>query len=155
LPEQVKTTEAIRGRNIRHFSVFLPNRVGALLDLTNALAEANVHICGMDVLGSADAAVVRIVVDDPARCKDVLVAKDIAAAESTVLAVELPQGPEKLDLVLRALLGAELNVEYAYSLMVRPRGKAVLAMRVQDEDFACEVLRKAGFAVLSQSDISR
>jgi len=155
LPEEVKTIEATRGPMIRHFSVFLPNRVGALLDLTNALAEANVHICGMDVVGSTDAAVVRMVVDDPARCKDVLAARDIAATQSTVLAVELPHGPEKLDLILRALFGAELNVEYAYSLMIRPRGKSVLAMRVQDEDFACEVLRKAGFAVLSQSDISR
>ena len=63
---------------ICHFSVFLPNRVGALLELTNALAEANVHICGMDVLGSADAAVVRMVVDDPARCKDILARKGIA-----------------------------------------------------------------------------
>jgi hypothetical protein len=155
LPAETQTTEAMRGANIRHFSVFLPNRVGALLDLTNALAGANVHICGMDVLGSADAAVVRMVVDDPGQCKDVLARKGIACAEGTVLAVELPHGPEKFDLVLRALLGAEVNVEYAYSLMVRPRGKAVLAMRVQDEDFACEVLRKAGFAVLSQSDISR
>jgi hypothetical protein len=39
--------------------------------------------------------------------------------------------------------------------MVRPRGKAVLAMHVQDEDFACDVLRRLGFAVLSQTDISR
>jgi len=107
------------------------------------------------VLGSADAAVVRMVVDDPARCKDVLARKGIACAEGTVLAVELPHGPETFDRVLRALFGAEVNVEYAYSLMIRPRGKAVLAMRVQDEDFACEVLRKAGFTVLTQSDISR
>ncbi len=155
MPAEAQTTEALRGPNIRHFSVFLPNRVGALLELTNAMAGANVHICGMDVVGSADAAVVRMVVDDPARCKDVLAGKDIAAAEGTVLAVELPHGPEKLDMVLRALFGAEVNVEYAYSLMVRPRGKSVLAMRVQDEEFACEVLRKAGFAVLTQSDISR
>jgi hypothetical protein len=140
---------------IRHFSVFLPNRICALLELTDALAKAYVHLCGMDVLGSADAAVVRMVVDDPARCRDVLAANDIAAAEGTVLAVELPHGPEKLDLVLRALFGAEVNVEYAYSLMISPRGKSILAMHVQDEDFACEVLRKAGFAVLSQSDISR
>lgn len=150
-----QTKEAVRGPAVRHFSVFLPHRVGALLELTKTLADANVHICGMDVTGSADAAVARMVVDDPARCREVLARQNIAVAEGSVLAVELPQGPEKLDQVLRALLTAEVNIEFAYSLMVRPRGKAVLAMHVQDEDFACDVLRRLGFAVLSQTDISR
>ena len=83
------------------------------------------------------------------------VTASLAVAEGSVLAVELPQGPEKLDEVFRALLTAEVNIEFAYSLMVRPRGKAVLAMHVQDEEFACDVLRRLGFAVLSQTDISR
>ena len=68
-----------------------------------------------------------------------------------VCVVHVPQ----LDQVLRALVTAEINIEFAYSLMIRPRGKAVLAINCQEEDFACEVMRRLGFMVLSQSDISR
>ncbi|MCX6899926.1 MAG: acetolactate synthase [Verrucomicrobia bacterium] len=150
-----KTTEAMRGPKVRHFSVFLPNRVGALMELTKALGEANVHICGLDVINTADSAVLRMVVDDPGRCKDVLAQKNFAATESDAIVVELPQGPEKLAAVLSILLTAEINIEFTYSLMIRPRGKAVLLLHVEDEDFAIEMLAKAGVAVLGQSDISR
>jgi hypothetical protein len=150
-----KTTEAMRGPKVRHFSVFLPNRVGALLDLTKSLAEANVHICGLDVINTADSAVLRMEVDDPGRCKDVFARKGFAAAESEAIAVELPQGQEKLTFVLSVLLSAEINIEFTYFFMVRPRDKAALLLHVDDEEFACGVLSKVGVAVLGQSDISR
>ncbi|MCX7826708.1 MAG: acetolactate synthase [Verrucomicrobiae bacterium] len=155
MPADAQTTEAMRGPKVRHFSVFLTNRVGALLDLTRSLAEANVHICGLDTINTSDSAIIRMVVDDPDRCREVLAKQNVAATESHAIAVELPQGPEKLDAMLRTLHGAEINIEFAYSLMIRPRGKAVLLMHVQDDDFACEVLRKAGYVVLGQDDISR
>jgi hypothetical protein len=155
MPTEQKTTEATRGPRVRHFSVFLPNRVGALMDLTKALGEANVHICGLDVINTADSAVLRMVVDDPGRCRDVLARQGIASAETEAIAIELPLGPEKLGNVLSILLTAEINVEFTYSLMIRPRGKAVLLLHVDDEEFAGEVLAKAGVAVLGQADISR
>lgn len=155
MPTEAPTTQAIRGPRVRHFSVFLPNRVGALMEPTKALGDANVHICGLDVINTADSAILRMVVDDPARCRDVLARQAIASAESEAIAVEMPQGPEKLAAVLSVLLTAEINIEFTYSLMIRPRGKAVLLLHVDDEEFACDVLAKAGVAVLGQADISR
>jgi hypothetical protein len=69
--------------------------------------------------------------------------------------VEMPRGPEKLDTVLRSLVAAEVNIQYTYSLMVRPHDKALLALHCEDPDFARDVLMKAGYRVLSQKDISR
>ncbi|MFA5192506.1 MAG: acetolactate synthase [Verrucomicrobiia bacterium] len=155
MPAAAKTTEALRGPRVRHFSVFLPNQVGALLELAKSLAEVNVHICGLDVINVADSAVLRMVVDDPDRCKDVLAQKNFAATESDAIAVELPRGPEKLAAVLSVLLSAEINIDFTYSLMVRPRDKAVLLLHVEDAEFVCDVLAKAGVAVLGQADISR
>jgi hypothetical protein len=133
----------------------LENKVGALLDLTRTLGEANVHVCGISVVDTADAAVVRIVVDDPDHCRQVLHKAQIPTGESTLIVVELPRGPEKLDTVLRSLVAAEVNVQYTYSLMVRPRDKALLALHCEDPEYARDVLLKGGFAVMSQKDISR
>jgi hypothetical protein len=150
-----ETTEALRTPLVRQFSVFLENKVGALLNLTRTLGEANVHVCGISVVDTADSSVVRIVVDDPDHCRQVLHQAQIPTGESTLVVVELPRGPEKLDVVLRSLVAAEVNVQYTYSLMVRPRDKALLALHCEDPEYAREVLAKAGFAVLSQKDISR
>jgi hypothetical protein len=151
----MRTAEALRQPLVRQFSVFLENKVGALLDLTRTLGEANVHICGLSVVDTADSAVIRMVVDDPERCHDALHKAQIPVSESELVVVELPRGPEKLDNVLRQLVAAEVNIQYTYSLMVRPRDKALLALHCEDPDFAREVLTRTGFAVLSQKDISR
>ena len=147
--------ESMRAPLVRQFSIFLENKVGALLDLTRTLGEANVHICGISVVDTADSAVVRIVVDDPDTCREALHKARIPASESNLVVAELPRGPEKLDSVLRQLVAAEVNVQYTYSLMVRPRDKALLALHCEDSEYARDVLTKAGFSVLSQKDISR
>ncbi len=150
-----RTSERLREPLVRQFSAFLENKVGALLDLTRTLGEAGVHICGISVVDTADASVVRMVVDDPDRCRELLHKAQIPAGESNVVVVELPRGPEKLDLVLRSLVAAEVNIQYTYSLMIRPHDKALLALHCEDPDYAREVLVKANFAVLTQRDISR
>ena len=150
-----KVTQDVRQPLVRQFSVFLENKVGALLELTRTLREANIHVCGISVVDTADSSVVRIVVDDPDRCREVLHKAEIPTGESTIVVVELPSGPEKLDTVLRSLVAAEVNIQYTYSLMVRPRDKALLALHCEDPEYARDVLVKAEFAVLSQKDISR
>jgi hypothetical protein len=150
-----ETTKALRPPLVKQFSVFLENKVGALLELTRLLGEANVHICGLSVVDTADSSVIRMVVDDPDHSREVFHKAQVPVSESSLVVVELPSGPEKLDAVLRHLVAAEVNIQYTYSLMVRPRDKALLALHCEDPEYAREVLVKAGFAVLGQKDISR
>jgi hypothetical protein len=150
-----KINQALQSPLVRQFSVFLENKVGALLNLTRTLSESNVHVCGISVVDTADASVVRIVVDDPDRCREALGRAGIAVNEASLLVVELPGGPEKLDTVLRGLVAAEVNIQYTYSLMIRPHDKALLALHCEDSEFARDVLLKDGHSVLSQKDISR
>ena len=57
--------------------------------------------------------------------------------------------------VLSALLMAEVNIIFSYPLLVRPRGRAVLVMHVDDSDCSSSVLRGDGFKILAQADLSR
>ena len=156
MPDNVKeTTQTLRPTLVRQFSVFLENKVGALLTLTRTLGEANVHICGISVVDTADASVVRMVVDDPDRCRETLRQAALPFSESSLIVVELPRGPEKLANVLRQLVAAEVNIQYTYSLMIRPRDFALLALHCEDPEYARDVLDKAGVTVLGQKDISR
>ncbi len=152
---KIRTSKNAQTPLVRQFSVFLENKVGALLDLTRTLSQANIHICGISVVDTAESAVTRVVVDDPELCHQVLHDARIPASESVVVVVELPQGPEMLDAVLRHLAAAEVNIQYTYSLMIRPHDKALLAMHCEEPEFAADVLTKAGFAILAQKDLSR
>jgi hypothetical protein len=57
--------------------------------------------------------------------------------------------------VLGSLLTVEVNIHYAYSFLLRPRGKSALVLSVEDNDLAASALNTRGFKVLTQRDISR
>jgi hypothetical protein len=139
---------------VKQFSVFTENRLGRLYDLTALLKQGNVHVMGITVLDTTDSAIVRLVVDDPDKARELMINNDFPYTESEVLAVEIGDESE-LNGVLAALLEAEINIHYIYSFIKRPGGKAALAITVEDPDVAAQAMGHHGFKVLTQGDISR
>src|SRR5476651_228958 len=101
-------TSSIPHDPVKQFSVFAENRVGRLYDLTNLLKEHNVHVMAITVLDTTDSSIIRLVVDDPTKTRELLVNNDLAYGECNILAVELADESE-LKGVLAALLEAEIN----------------------------------------------
>lgn len=136
------------------FSVFTPNRLGRLHTLINLLGSQTVHVLALTVLDTTECAVIRIVVDDPDRARELLQNNGFAYAESTLVVTEVIS-TEDLNKLVAALVEAELNINYLYSFIPHPRGKSILAMSVEDNELAAQTLRRHQFPVLTQADISR
>jgi len=147
--ESKRTTGKLEGPRVKQFSVFLKNKVGALLDIVKLLNDHNVEVLAVSVQDSADAAIVRLVVSDPDRVQEV------AFSTCDLVVVELKEGATELGKLLTALLMAEVNIHGSCPLLTRPRGNAAIALHVEDEECACAVLSSHGFRLLSQADISR
>jgi hypothetical protein len=139
---------------VKQFSVFTENRVGRLHDLTYLLKQGDVHVMAITILDTIDSAIVRLVVDDPKKARELMSANDFPFTASTVVAVEIKDESE-LTGVLGVLLEAEISVHYIYSFIKRPQGRGALALSVEDADMAMQALGRRGFKVLMQSDISR
>jgi hypothetical protein len=143
------------GLKVKQFSVFLENRVGALLEIVKMLNEHDIDVVALTVQDSSDSSIVRIIVSDPDLVEDVFEENSVAYAIIGMVVVELPESAEELGRVLATLLQAEVNIHFSYPLLTRPRGKAGLAMHVDDDECAVSVLEGSGFIFLSQADISR
>ncbi|MGH8101847.1 MAG: acetolactate synthase [Chthoniobacterales bacterium] len=152
LPE---TTQKIEGPLVRQFSVFLPNKVGAMLDVVKLLNAHNTHVVALSVSESTDSAIARVIVSDPERVENVFKEHNIAFGVCEVVVVELREVATQLVKLLAALFMAEVNVHFTYPLLIQPRGQAALALHVDDTDCASSVLKGEGFQILSQRDISR
>jgi hypothetical protein len=150
-----KTTERLDGQRVTQFSIFLSNRVGALLDVVRILNERNIHVLAISVQDSADTAIVRIVVSDPESVQQMFIEHAIPFSICALVVVELKEGAVELGRLLAALLAAECNIFGSYALLTRPRGRTALALHVEDNECAISVLEAQQFKVLSQSDISR
>ena len=152
LPE---TTSKIGGPLVRQFSVFLPNKVGAMLQIVKLLNAHATHVVALSISESTDAAIARIIVSDPDRVQELFRDHNIAFGVSELMVVELREVATQLAKLLAALLMAEVNVHFTYPLLTHPRGFAALALHVDDTDCASSVLLGEGFKLLSQADISR
>ena len=139
---------------VKQFSVFAENRVGRLYDLTSLLKGNNVHIMAITVLDTTDSSIIRVVVDDPGKARELMVSNDFPYGECSILAVEVGDESE-LSTVLAALLEAEINTHYVYSFIKRPADRSALAISAEDQETAAQALGHRGYKVLQQSDISR
>ena len=150
-----KTTSNRDGPLVKQFSVFLANKVGAMLDVVKLLNSHDCHVVAMSVSESTDSAIARVIVSDPAGVEKLFRQNNIAFGMCEVVVVEMREVASELAKLLAALFMAEVNVHFTYPLLMRPSGQAALALHVDDNDCAISVLSGEGFHLLSQSEISR
>jgi len=55
--------------------------------------------------------------------------------------------------ICTALLQAEINIVQAYPLLVRPRGRAAVALMVDNIEIAQETLAAKGFNMVTEADL--
>jgi len=108
----------------------------------------------LTVLDTTDSAIIRLVVDDPDAGRELLLEQGFAFTESDLVVVEVDSATE-LGRLMAASLEAELNINYLYSFITHPQGKSMLALSIEDNEVAEQVLKRHQFRVLKQSDISR
>ena len=149
------TTEKLNSPQVRQFSVFLHNKVGALLELVRLLDENNIIVLALSIAESSETAISRMIVSDPDRTAEIFRERDIPHSVCELMVVELAEGPGDLSGVLAALLMAEVNIHFSYPILVRPRGRALLAIHLDDIECASSVLMGEGFKLLTQGDLSR
>lgn len=142
-----------RANSVVQFSVFTPNRLGRLNELVRLFSSHNVHVVALTVLDTTDSSIIRTVLDDPEKARELLHEHGFAFTESSLVVVEVT--PEELNRLIAALLEAELNINYLYSFIPHPNGKSIVGLSMEDNEVAEQVIRNHQFPVLKQSDISR
>ena len=151
------TKAAAKGRpsgSVKQFSVFAANRLGQLHDLIRLFSSESVHALGLTVVDSTESSIIRMVVDDPDAGRELLKQHGFAFAETDLLCVEL-DGATRLNELMSALLEAELNINYLYSLIPSAQGKTALVISMDDNEVGEKILAQRGFRALRQGDISR
>jgi len=149
------TAENLDDVTVRQFSVFLQNKVGALLEVVKLLNEHHIMVLALSIQDSSDSSNVRMIVSDPQALAESFREHNIPYSECGVMVLELREGAADLAAALAALLMAEVNIYFSYPLLIRPRGRAVLALHLDDVECSSSVLRGEGFQLLNQSDLSR
>lgn len=128
---------------IQQISIFLENRAGQLLEVTDILAERHVDMHAINIAETADYGIARLIVDDPRKAAEALSERGYVLRATPVVQAPVPDRPGGLNELLRAVAAADIDIEYMYSAFVgQKNGLAYMIFRVEDIDKLNAVLEK-------------
>jgi hypothetical protein len=138
---------------IKQLSVFLENKPGALSAPCRLLAEAKINIQTFALADTREFGILRVMVQDWEKAKQVLEKNGFAVKVTEVLALEVDDQPGGLARILEVLEKANVNLEYIYAFTLKHRGKGLLVFRFSDTDVAIQALKEAKVNVLGSSEL--
>lgn len=139
--------------SVQQVSVFLENKAGRLAEVSKLLSKAGINIRALSVADTSDYGILRLIVDEPQKAVDALVAEGFSASQTQVLAVEVADHPGGLAHVLEVLESAGVNVEYMYAFVQKASDDALVIFRVGQPGEAEKVLVGADINVIPASKL--
>ena len=140
---------------IKQLTVFVPNRKGTIVSVTDILAKKNVNIRALSIAETEDFGILRLIVNDESAAEKVLQEEGYLIKIVEVVGVKIGDEPGKLTAALDVLDKADINVEYLYAFMARTEKHAYVVLRVEDNEAAQSALTDAGFKLITEADINK
>jgi hypothetical protein len=133
---------------VEQISIFLENKAGRLAEVTGVLGDADINIRALSLADTSDFGILRLIVNDHEKAKQVLKENGFTVGRTEVVAVEVEDRPGGLKRILQILFEAGINVEYMYAFVRQSGERAVLIFRFDDIDSAVDVLARNGVTVI-------
>jgi hypothetical protein len=133
---------------VEQISIFIENKSGRLAEITRILGDAGINIRALSLADTSDFGILRLIVNDVEKAKQIIKEKGFTVSKTEVVAVEVPDRPGGLSAILQTLDAEHINVEYMYAFVERCGGNAVIIFRFDEIDKAIGILRNSNFNIL-------
>ncbi|MCH7676666.1 amino acid-binding protein [candidate division KSB1 bacterium] len=122
----------------KQLSVFVQNKVGSLGELSIALAKANINIKALSIVDDLDWGIVRLIVDEPEKAKEILHKLGLMYGEGQVVTVMLENHPGALAELADKLGKKKINIEQAF--LTTAGDVSLIVLSTTDDKKASSVL---------------
>ena len=140
---------------IRQLSVFLENKPGRLCAATDTLAKEGINISALTLADTSEFGILRMIVDQPDKARDVLAESGVIVRISDVIAVAMDDAPGGAGDILHLLSDSGLNIEYMYACVGKMSGKAIMIIKTDDIQSTEDILHRNGYGDINPSDVYR
>jgi hypothetical protein len=132
---------------VTQLTVFLENRSGRLAEVADLLGKKGINIRGFSTTEAAEYGIVRLIVTDPERARQLLHDAGFTTHFSQVICVKVPDEPGGLAKVLDEVATAGASIDYLYSISFQN-----ICFAVRDIDRAIELL-EGKVTLLSDAEV--
>ena len=141
--------------SLKQLTIFVQNKQGALVDITETLAKHEVNIRALSIADTQEFGILRLIVNDNDTALKTLSDEGYLLRTTDVVGVKIGDAPGKLSKALKVLDENAINVEYLYAFMARTEKHAYVVLRVENNKTAEEALSSAGFKLITEADINK
>ena len=141
--------------SLKQLTVFVENKQGALVAITDTLAAHNVNIRALSIADTRDFGILRLIVNDNDTALKTLTEAGYLINTTDVVGVKIGDEPGKLSKALQVLDEKAINMEYLYAFMSRTEKHAYVVLRVADNAAAESALEDAGFHLITDADVAK
>ena len=138
---------------VKQISIFVENKEGKLVTITDAIANAGIDIRAMSVADTQDFGIFRLIVTDPEKAKEALESSGCFVSITYVVGVTIPDEPGSLAKVVNILARYNINIEYMYAFINVSKKHASVVLRVADNEAAEKILTENGVKLMEEKDI--
>ena len=147
---------------LKQLSLFLENKPGNVRKACRTLADNGINIETMALADTEQFGILRILVKDWQRAKEVFENNGVVVRVSDVIALAVGHRPGGLADILDVLDDAQLNIEYMYGFSQRiglekcgndVADSAIIVFRFNDPDVALDTLLKRDILVLGSEEL--
>ncbi len=126
----------------KQVSVFLENREGRFLQITEILKNNNINIISFCIAETAEFGMLRMVVSDPDKAAEVLKKEEFSAHLTDVISVNIPNEEGTLFNLLKVVADTGNNIRYMYTSL----GEAgPIVLKTTNQEDVLKALKDNGF----------
>ena len=141
--------------SLKQLTIFVENKQGALVAITDTLANHNINIRALSIADTEEFGILRLIVNNNEVALSTLSEEGYLLRTTDVVGVKIGDAPGKLSKALKVLDENEINVEYLYAFMARTEKHAYVVLRVENNEMAESALTDAGFKLITEADINK
>ncbi len=141
--------------SIKQLTVFVENKQGAVVSITDILSKNNINIRALSIAETQDFGILRLIVNDVDAAEKMLTDAGYLIKITDVVGVKIGDAPGKLTEALKILDENKINLEYLYAFMARTERHAYVVLRVEDNELAMKALTTSGFHIITEADVDK
>ena len=137
----------------KQISVFIENKKGRLKKAMDVLSKEQINIRALSIAETSKYGILRLIVSENEKTKEVLEKNNFVVKETDVLIVEVPDKPNGLNTILAYLDEENINVEYIYAFVSKKSDEAIVVLRLENIEEGIKVLKAKNAKLLTRDYI--
>ena len=138
---------------IKQLSIFVENKTGRLHSIMDTLSSAGVDITALSIADTTDFGILRVIVSDIFAAREALKSIGVVSKITDVIAVYIDHKVGGLASVIDHLSDEGVSIEYMYAFLGRKEGKALMVLKVDDQQKAIKIFNSNNFKLAQNDEI--